>query len=234
LLPLDIFRLRTLSGSNATAFLLSAVVFSQFFLLTLYMQQVLHYSALETGVAYVGLTLTIIVVSVVAQALATRIGVRPLLTVGMVMAAGGLVLYARLPVDGSYFTDLFPAFIIGGIGMSLVFVPMSIGALTGVRADEAGIASGLINTSQQIGGAIGVALASTVAATYTNHYVDAHSGTTVFSGAALTHGFQIAFGVLAGIALAGALVAVLLVESRPSVQEVGTIDVDSPALEQAA
>jgi hypothetical protein len=128
---------------------LGAALFSQFFLLTLYMQQVLHYSALKTGVAYVGITLTIIIVSAVAQALATRIGVRPLLPIGMALAAVALVLYARLPVHGHYFTDLFPAFIIGGVGMALVFVPISIGALTGVRDDEAGIASGLLNTSSR-------------------------------------------------------------------------------------
>jgi len=202
LLPLGIFRLRTLTGSNVTGLLLAAALFSQFFLLTLYMQQVLHYSALKTGVAYVGITLTIIIVSAVAQALATRIGVRPLLPIGMALAAVALVLYARLPVHGHYFADLFPAFIIGGVGMALVFVPMSIGALTGVRADEAGIASGLINTSQQIGGAIGVAVASTIAATYTSHYVQAHPGTTAASGAALTHGFATAFWVLAGVAIA--------------------------------
>jgi len=207
-------------------------LFSQFFLLTLYMQQVLHYSALKTGVAYVGITLTIIIVSAVAQALATRIGVRPLLPIGMALAAVALVLYARLPVHGHYFADLFPAFIIGGVGMALVFVPMSIGALTGVRADEAGIASGLINTSQQIGGAIGVAVASTIAATYTSHYVQADPGSTAASGAALTHGFAIAFWVLAGIAVAGGILGGLLVESRSHAETTGEVPV--PALEEAA
>jgi MFS family permease len=121
-------------------------------------------------------------------------------------------------VHGHYFADLFPAFMIGGLGMALAFVPMSIGALTGVRGHEAGIASGLINTSQQIGGAIGVAVASTIAATYTNHYVAAHPGSTSVSGAALTHGFGIAFWVLAGIAVAGAVLGALLIESRSRVQ----------------
>src|SRR5213079_961943 len=130
LLPLGIFRLRTLTGSNLSGLLLSASLFSQFFLLTLYMQQVLHYSALKTGVAYIGLTLTIIVFSGVAQALATRIGVRPVLTAGMLLSAAALVLYSRLPVDGHYFWDLFPAFILSGLGLALSFVPMSIGALT--------------------------------------------------------------------------------------------------------
>jgi EmrB/QacA subfamily drug resistance transporter len=233
LLPLSIFRLRTLSGSNVTALLLSAALFSQFFLLTLYMQLVLHYSALKTGVAYVGITLTIIAFSAVAQALTTRIGVRPLLPLGMLLAAVGLVLYTQLPVHGHYFWDLFPAFIIGGVGLALAFVPMSIGALTGVRAREAGVASGLLNTSQQVGGAIGVAVASTIAATYTSHYVSAHPGSNPASAAALTHGFKIAFWVLAGIAIVGAVLATVLVESRSRIQETGQQVESVPAFEEA-
>ena len=149
LLPLRIFRLRTLTGSNIAGLLLGGAVFSQFFVLTLYMQQVLHYSALQTGVAYLALTLTIIVFANVAQALALRLGVRPVLPVGLLLAAAGLVLYARLPVDGHYFWDLFPAFLLSGLGMALAFIPMTIGALAGVRSADAGIASGLINTSQR-------------------------------------------------------------------------------------
>ena len=214
LLPLGIFKLRTLAGSNISGLLLSASLFSQFFLLTLYMQQVLHYSALETGVAYIALTLSIIAFSGIAQALATRIGIRPVLTSGLALSAGGLVLYAQLPVQGHYFWDLFPAFLLSGIGLALAFVAMSIGALTGVQPSEAGVASGLINTSQQIGGAIGVAAATTIATTFTTHYVHAHSGVSALSGAALTHGFQITFYVLAAIAAAGAVLAAALTESR--------------------
>src|SRR6266536_1698637 len=110
LLPLRILRLRTLAGSNLSALIATSAVFSQFFLLTLYMQQVLHYSALKTGVAYIGLTLTTIALSTVA-----------------------LLLFAQLPVHGHYFRDLFPGLIIRGIGLAFVFIPMSIGALTGVR-----------------------------------------------------------------------------------------------------
>src|SRR3954451_20951456 len=146
LLPMRIFRLRTLTSSNISGLLLGAAVFSQFFLLTLYMQQVLHYSALKTGVAYIALTLSIIAFSGIGQGLATRIGVRPVLTAGMALSAAGLVLYAQLPVHGQYFWDLFPAFLLSGIGLALSFVPMSIGALTGVTQADAGVASGLINT----------------------------------------------------------------------------------------
>jgi len=219
LLPLRMFRLRTLSGSNVAGLLMGAAVFSQFFLLTLYMQQVLHYSALQTGVAYVALTLTIIVFANVSQALALRFGIRRLLPVGLLLAAAGLVLYARLPVDGHYFWDLFPAFLLSGIGMAFAFIPMTIGALAGVRNTDAGIASGLINTSQQIGGAIGVAAVTTIAATWTSRYVGAHPGTSAVDGAALTHGFEVAFYVLAAIAVAGAALAALLVESKPALAE---------------
>jgi EmrB/QacA subfamily drug resistance transporter len=219
LLPLRIFRLRTLSASNVSGLLMGGAIFAQFFLLTLYMQEVLHYSALKTGVAYIGLTLTIIVFSAVAQALVTRLGVRRVLPAGLALSTVALVLFARLPVDGHYFTDLFPAFMISGLGLALAFVPMSIGALTGVRQADAGIASGLINTTQQVGGAIGVAVATTIATTFTSRYVEAHAGTNPLSGPALTHGFQIAFYVLAALAGLGALVAALMLESRPAQPE---------------
>jgi sugar phosphate permease len=138
----------------------------------------------------------------------------------MLVSAAGLVLYARLPVDGHYFWDLFPAFILSGLGLALAFVPMSIGALTGVTESEAGVASGLINTSQQVGGAIGVAVATTIATTLTTNYVHAHPGAAPLGGPALTHGFQVTFYVLAGLAAAGALVAALLMDRRPPAEEV--------------
>ena len=219
LLPMRIFRLRSLTASNVSGLLLGGAIFAQFFLLTLYMQQVLHYSALKTGVAYIALTLTIIAFSGVAQALVTRLGVRRVLATGMAVSAVGLVLYAQLPVDGQYFWNLFPAFLLSGIGLALAFVPMSIGALTGVTAADAGIASGLINTSQQIGGAIGVAVATTIATTLTANYVDVHPGASALSGGALTHGFQAAFYVLAGIAVFGAVVAAVFTESHSQVAD---------------
>jgi EmrB/QacA subfamily drug resistance transporter len=216
LLPLRIFRLRTLTASNVSGLLMGGAVFSQFFLLTLYMQQVLHYSALKTGLAYIGLTLTTIAFSVLAQSLVTRIGVRKVLPLGFALSTVALVWFARLPVHGRYFSDLFPPFIISGLGLAFAFVPMSIGALTGVRESDAGIASGLINTTQQIGGAIGVAVAATVATTFTAHYVRDHTGAGSFSPAALTHGFSAAFYVLAGLAAVGALIAAVMLESKPA------------------
>jgi EmrB/QacA subfamily drug resistance transporter len=234
LLPLRIFRLRTLSASNASGLLMGGAIFSQFFLLTLYMQQVLHYSAIKTGVAYVGLTLTIIVFSVVATAIMTRVGIRRVLPLGLALSTAALVWFGRLPVHGHYFSDLFPPFIISGLGLALAFVPMSIGALTGVRQRDAGIASGLINTTQQIGGAIGVAVATTVATTFTARYVDAHPGSVSSSPLALTHGFQIAFYVLAGMAALGALIAAVMLESKPAeVEEVQIAPEAVPELEAA-
>src|SRR5881628_1599111 len=224
LLPLRIFRLRTLSASNVSGLLMGGAIFAQFFLLTLYMQQVLHYSALKTGVAYIGLTLTIIAFSAVAQGLVTRLGVRRVLPFGLAFSTAALVLFAQLPVHGHYFTNLFPAFVISGLGLALAFVPMSIGGLTGVRQGDAGIASGLINTTQQIGGAIGVAVATTIATAFTSRYVDAHVGTTSTSAGALTHGFQVAFYVLAALAGAGAVLSALLLESKATVDEVAVPD----------
>jgi predicted MFS family arabinose efflux permease len=232
LLPLRIFRLRTLAGSNLSALIATGAVFSQFFLLTLYMQQVLHYSAIQTGVAYIALTLAIITVSAVAQALVTRVGIRPILPVGLLMSAAALVLYAQLPVDGHYFWDLFPAFLLSGIGLALTFVPLVIGGLTGVRQSDAGVASGLFNTSQQIGGAIGVAAATTIATTFTAHYVDAHPGTTPLSGGALTHGFEITYYVLAGLVVLAAILSAALIESKPKSAEEEVVEAEF-ALEAA-
>jgi EmrB/QacA subfamily drug resistance transporter len=232
LLPMRIFRLRSLTAANVSGLLLGGAIFAQFFLLTLYMQQVLHYSALKTGVAYIALTLTIIAFSGVAQALVTRLGVRRVLTTGMAVSAVGLVLYAQLPVDGHYFWDLFPAFLLSGVGLALAFVPMSIGALTGVTAADAGVASGLINTSQQIGGAIGVAVATTIATAQTAHNVDVPPGTNALGGGALTLGFQAAFYVLAGIAVFGAIVAAVFTESHSRVADAQPVD--EPVFAEAA
>jgi EmrB/QacA subfamily drug resistance transporter len=216
LLPMRIFRLRSLTGANVTSFLVGTSVFSQFFLGTLYMQQVLHFSAIETGVAYLPLTLTIIVLAGVAQSLVTRIGVRKVLPVGMALAAAALVLLAQVPADGHYFSDLFVPFVISAVGLAFAFVPLTIAALMGVEHSDAGVASGLLNTTQQIGGAIGLAAASTIATTFTAHYVSSHPGSTPFGGPALTYGFQITFYVLAGLAALGAVLSALLIEPHDS------------------
>jgi EmrB/QacA subfamily drug resistance transporter len=234
LLPMRIFRLRTLTGANVTAFLLGTSVFSQFFLGTLYMQQVLHYSAIETGVAYLPLTLTIIVLATVAQNLVTRIGVRRILPVGLVLATVGLLLLAQIPANGHYFFDLFPAFLISAVGLAFTFVPVTIAALTGVAEADAGVASGLLNTTQQIGGAIGLAAASTIATTFTSRYVESHAGASALSGPALTYGFQITFYVLAGLAALAAILAATMIESRPAAVTAEVVELDTTPVEEAA
>jgi MFS family permease len=194
---------------------------------------VLHYSAIKTGLAYITLTVSIIGFAAVAQGMATRIGVRRVLPIGLLLSAAALVLYARLPVDGKYFWDVFPAFLLSGIGLAFAFVPLQIAALTGVKGEDAGVASGLINTSQQVGGAIGLAAATTIATTYTTRYVDTHPGSTAFSGAALTHGFEIAFYVLSGLALLGAVLSAVFIESKPELPEAEVVEAEV-ALEAAA
>jgi EmrB/QacA subfamily drug resistance transporter len=234
LLPMQIFRLRSLLGANVTSFLVGTALFSQFFLGTLYMQQVLHYSALKTGVAYLPLTLTIIALAGVAQALVTRVGVRRVLPFGLVLAAGSLVLLAQLPADGHYFWDVFPAFVISAVGLAFTFIPLTIAALMGVQESDAGVASGLLNTTQQIGGAIGLAAASTIATTFTGHYVTDHPGASPLSGPALTYGFQITFYVLAGVAALAAVLAAVLIE--PKAAETAQVQDEpelAPALEAA-
>jgi EmrB/QacA subfamily drug resistance transporter len=215
LLPLRIFRLRTLSAANATIAIVGAVAFSEFFLLTLYLQDVLHYSAVETGVAFVAFALAVVVASNVAQVIVGRLGVRATLAAGLIASAVSVALLTRLPVHGSYFWDLFPAFVLGGAGMGFSFVPVTIAGLSGVERADAGVASGLINTSRQIGGAIGIAAVSTIAATSTRNYADAHAGVTASSGVALDHGFQTGLYALTGLLVVGAVIAIAFVRSTP-------------------
>ena len=231
LLPMRIFRLRTLTGANVTSFLVGTALFSQFFLGTLYMQQVLHYSAMKTGVAYLPLTLTIIVLAGVAQSLVTRVGVRRVLPVGLVLATAALLLLAQLPADGKYFFDIFPAFVLSAIGLAFTFIPLTIAALTGVQESDAGVASGLFNTTQQIGGAIGLAAASTIAITFTGHYVDSHPGVSAVSAPALTYGFQITFYVLAGVAALAAVLSAVLIAPQA---EAEVVELELTPVEEAA
>jgi MFS family permease len=216
LLPLRIFRLRSLTGANVAMAIVGSVAFSEFFLLTLYLQDVLHYSAMQSGVAFVAFAGTVVVTSNIAQLVVGRFGVRPTLTAGLVASAVSVGALTRLPVDGHYFWDLFPWFVLGGAGMGLSFVPVTIASLTGVERSDAGVASGLINTSRQIGGAIGLAAVSAIAATSTSHYAQAHASVTVSSGVALDHGFRTALYVLTGLLVVGALIALSLVRSAPA------------------
>ncbi|MFL5915257.1 MAG: DHA2 family efflux MFS transporter permease subunit [Gaiellaceae bacterium] len=205
LLPLRIFRLRALSAANATMALVGAVTFSEFFVLTLYVQDVLHYSAVQSGVAFVAFALSVVVASNLAQAVVARVGVRATLTSGLVLAAISLGLLTRLPVDGQYFSDLFPAFVLGGTGLGFSFVPVTIASLAGVDRADAGVASGLVNTSRQIGGAIGLAAVSTIAASAASSYAHVHS-VAATSAPATVNGFQTSFDALGGLLVAAIVI----------------------------
>jgi EmrB/QacA subfamily drug resistance transporter len=211
LLPLRIFRSRNLSAANGAMAIVGGVAFSEFFLLSLYLQDVLHYSAVESGLAFLGFALTVVVISNVAQWVTGRFGVRPTLTAGLLLSALSVGLLTRLPVHGVYFRDLFPAFVLGGAGMGLSFVPVTIASLTGVERADAGVASGLINTSRQIGGAVGLAAVSAIAAASTHAYAGSHAGSSALSAPALDHGFQTGLYALMGLLLFGAVLVATLV-----------------------
>jgi EmrB/QacA subfamily drug resistance transporter len=233
LLPLRIFRLRTLTAANVAMAIVGAVAFSEFFVLTLYLQDVLQYSAVQSGAAFVGFAGAVVVVSNIAQLVVGRIGVRPTLTVGLLLSAVSVAALTRLPVHGHYFQDLFPWFVLGGAGMGLSFVPVTIASLTGVERSDAGVASGLINTSRQIGGAIGIAAVSAIVATSTTNYVHTHAGVSGTSGVALDHGFQTGLYVLTALLVLGAVIAFGLVRPTPA-EAVGSVDDEAFVLEEAA
>jgi fucose permease len=215
--------------------IVGSVAFSEFFLLTLYLQDVLHYSAIRAGLAFAGFALTVVVASNVAQAVVGRLGVRATLTAGLLASAVSVALLTRLPVDGHYFWDLFPAFVLGGAGMGFSFVPVTIASLTGVERADAGVASGLINTSRQIGGAIGLAATSAIAATSTGDYLHSHPALSASSGVALDHGFQTGLYALTGLLVAGVLIAATLVRSAPARgARPARVEGDAIPLEEAA
>src|SRR5216117_508910 len=207
LMRFGLLRTKTVAGANVAGFIMGTILFSMFLMLTLYMQQVLGYSAMKTGVAYLAVAGTAILWSGVAAQLVTRIGVKPVLVSGMVALTAGLVYFTQVSVGGSYLGDLLPGFLLVGIGLGFSFVPISIAALAGVRPAEAGLASGLFNTTQQIGGALGIAVLSTIATSRTSHALA--DGTAPPS--ALVHGFTGAFVVGAGIAAVGVVAALTLI-----------------------
>ena len=204
LMRFGILGIRTVSGANVAGFIMGTAMFSMFLMLTLYMQQVLGYSAMKTGLAYLAVAGTAIVWSGLAAQLVTRVGVKPVLVIGMLTLTAGLVYFMQVSVEGSYVGDLLPGFLLIGLGIGFAFVPISIAALAGVQASEAGLASGLINTSQQIGGALGIAALSTIATSRTEDAVASGSALPV----ALVDGFTGAFlagAVIAGIGIVAAL-----------------------------
>jgi len=197
ILPLQIFRLRTLAGANTAGLLLGGSFYAFIFIGTLYMQQVLHYSALQSGLAWLAASLTSIALAGLSQALVTRGGTKIVMAAGMSMIGGGAIWATQVPVHGHFLANLAGPMVVAGAGTAFAFIPISIAALAGVKEQQAGLASGLLNTSQQLGGAVGIAIASSVAASHTQTLL--HAGQA--APAALTGGFQQALWVLGGIGL---------------------------------
>jgi EmrB/QacA subfamily drug resistance transporter len=223
LVPFSIFRLQTLTAANVAGFIMGTALFSMFLMLTLYMQLVLGFSALKTGVGYLAVAGTAVIWANVAAYAVNRVGVKPALILGMSLLTVGLLYFTQVSVDGTYWADLFPGFLILGIAIPFAFVPITIAALAGTKPQEAGLASGLINTSQQIGGAVGIAILSTIAVSTTDDALA--SGTA--QPTALTDGFVNAFWAGAAIAFAGVLVSVFMVRGRDLQPQ------EQPALEPA-
>ena len=232
LMSFSIFRIKTVTGANVAGFILGTTLFSMFLMLTLYMQQVLGYSAMKTGVAYLAVAGTSIFWATLASQLVTKVGVKPVLVTGMSLLTVGLIYFTQVSPDGTYLGDLLPGFLIIAVGMAFSFVSISIAALAGIPENEAGIASGLINTSQQIGGALGIAVLSAVAIANTNDAARAGDA----PAAALTSGFQAAFWVGAAVAAVGLVVSLVLIRKEelaaaPSLESESDVEV---ALEAAA
>ncbi len=191
-------------------------LFSMFFFVSLYMQQVLGYDALKAGLAYLPLAFGIIVSAGVASQLVTRIGFKPTLIAGLMLTAGGLIWFGQVSPGGEYVSDILPASLLAAFGLGFAFVPMTIAAVSGVSGREAGLASGLINTSQQIGGALGLAILATIANSRTEDVMATAGGDPQALPTALTEGFQDAFMVGAGFAIVGALLALVLISNKDS------------------
>ena len=224
LLPLSIFRLRTLAGANAAGLLLGGSFFGLFFVGTLYMQQVLHYSALQSGVAWLATSLTSIALAGLSQLLVTRVGAKVVMAIGMTLIGAGVIWATQVPVHGHYLANLAGPMVVAGAGTAFAFIPVSIAALAGVQEHQAGLASGLLNTSQQLGGAIGIAIASGIAASRTKTLL--HAGN--IAPQALTGGFQAAFWVLGTIALLALPAIFVLIRRHELTDAVATSMVREP------
>jgi EmrB/QacA subfamily drug resistance transporter len=222
LVPLRIFSNRSLAASDATLLVVVAALFGMFFFLTLYMQQVLGFSALKTGIAYMPLSLTLIGASAVASRLVDRFTPKPVLAAGLVIAAVGFILLTRVSGDGDYGSHVLPAMIVLAAGMGLAFVPVTIAGTSGVAPDDAGLASGLLNMTQQVGGSLGLAILSSVATSRTTSAL--HTGVAL--PAALTHGFTGAFIVGGVLCATGAVFTIVLLPGRrrePAHEDVQTV-----------
>jgi len=205
LMPLRIYASRTLSAANVVVLMIGAAVFAMWFFLSLYLQQVLGYSPLRAGLAFLPMTLCIVAGSTLASRVVTRVGPKPMLVTGMTAQAAGLALFTQITPGGSYLGQIIVPSLLVAIGIGFSFVPVTIAAVAGVASEEAGLASGLVNTSRFVGGALGLALLAALATARTN--TDLHHG--LAAHAALTSGFVLAFGIAAAFSAAGAVIALV-------------------------
>jgi len=211
LVPFSIFRNRTLTGANVVGVLTGASLFSMFFFISLYMQNVLGFSAIEAGLAYLPLAVSIIISAGVASQLVTRIGFKPILATGMALISGGLLWFSQISADGSFLADVLGPSLLAAVGLGFAFVPQTIAAVSNVSDRDAGLASGLINTSQQVGGALGLAILASVAFSTIGDL-----GVQGQTPVGLTEGYADAFLVGAGIALLGVIATLGLIRGRDS------------------
>ena len=216
LVPFRIFRLRTLTGANAVGLLVGASLFSMFFFISLYMQQVLGYSPIKSGFSYLPLALTIIVTAGIASQLVTRIGFKPVMMAGMAFVAAGLLWFSQVSVGGGYVQDVLGPSLLAAVGLGFSFVTTTIAAVSGVEERESGLASGLINTSQQVGGALGLAVLASLATSRTDDLMSSAGNSQAALPNALTEGFQAAFLGGAGFAIIGLVLAAVLIRSSDS------------------
>jgi predicted MFS family arabinose efflux permease len=207
LVPFSIFRLRTITGANVVGILVGASLFSMFYFISLYMQQVLGYSAIKAGLSYLPLAVSIILSAGIASSLVTKVGFKPILAAGMVLIAAGLLWFSQISADGSFLADILGPSLLAAVGLGFAFVPVTIAAVSGVEDREQGLASGLINTSQQVGGALGLAVLAAIA--------NSEIGTST-DPATLTDGFASAFLVGAGFAILGLVATLLLIRTADS------------------
>jgi EmrB/QacA subfamily drug resistance transporter len=226
LVPLSILRVKGVAAADATQMVALAGFLPMFFFLTLYMQTVLHYSPIQTGTAYLPLTGGFIIAASISSQLFARIGTKPVVVLGAAIASAGLYWLSRIPVDGSYLPDILPGLLIVSIGMGGVFTGLTTAANAGVDQDKAGLAAGLLNTGQQLGTALGLAILSALATARTTSLLDAGSGLAQ----AATDGYQRALLVGAGIVLAATVVALL----TPNTRQVTPVVEAEPALDLAA
>jgi EmrB/QacA subfamily drug resistance transporter len=232
LVRLGIFKIRSVWSANATMFLMRAGAFTNMFFPSLYLQQVLGYSPIKTGLVWLPFPAMMIAANSVGQRLLKRFEARYTLVAGLVLSAAGLFSYHSLPVDGSYVSDILPGFLLLAAGAGLCWAPLFLFATNGVPAGEAGLASGLVNSSQQLGGAVGLAVASTIAASYTAHLLSGLNGaaTVTQQHAALGQGFQRGFLVAGGIATAAAVVGAIATpkpKSIPTEDDIALADAEA-------